>query len=79
VIEKREKWARVRMRTVAALFALVFVLTAGRAFYLQVLQKDHLVKLAEKQHQRIVALTPGRGAIYDQHNTPLAVSIEMDS
>ena len=67
------------MRFVAALFAFVFVLTAGRAFYLQVLQKDRLVKLAEKQHQRIVALTPGRGAIYDQHNAPLAVSIEMDS
>jgi cell division protein FtsI (penicillin-binding protein 3) len=79
VIEKREKWARVRMRSVAFLFALVFVLTAGRAFYLQVLQNDRLVKLAEKQHQRIVALTPGRGAIYDQHNAPLAVSIEMDS
>lgn len=67
------------MRFVAALFAVVFVLTAGRAFYLQVLQKDRLVKLAEKQHQRIVALTPGRGAIYDQHNAPLAVSLEMDS
>jgi cell division protein FtsI (penicillin-binding protein 3) len=67
------------MRSVAFLFALVFVLTAGRAFYLQVLQNDRLVKLAEKQHQRIVALTPGRGAIYDQHNAPLAVSIEMDS
>jgi len=67
------------MRSVAFLFGLVFVLTVGRAFYLQVLQKDHLIKLAEKQHQRIVALTPGRGAIYDQHNAPLAVSIEMDS
>ena len=67
------------MRSVAFLFALVFVLTVGRAFWLQVLQNDHLVKLAEKQHQRIVALTPSRGAIYDQHNAPLAVSIEMDS
>jgi len=79
VIEKREKWARVRMRFVALLFALVFVATAGRAFYLQVLNNDHLVKLAEKQHQRIVALTPGRGAIYDRNNAPFAVSIEMDS
>src|SRR5690242_11336023 len=67
------------MRSVAFLFALVFVLTAGRAFYLQVFKKEHLVKLAEKQHQRIVPLTPGRGAIYDQHNAPLAVSLEMDS
>ncbi|GFO68895.1 penicillin-binding protein [Geomonas limicola] len=79
MIEKREKWARLRMRTVAAIFALVFVVTAGRAFYLQVLQKERLVKLAEKQHQRVVALTPGRGGIFDQHNAPLAVSIEMDS
>jgi cell division protein FtsI (penicillin-binding protein 3) len=67
------------MRSVAALFALVFVCTAGRAFYLQVLQKERLVKLAEKQHQRVVALTPARGAIYDQHNAALAVSLEMDS
>jgi cell division protein FtsI (penicillin-binding protein 3) len=67
------------MRLVALLFTVVFALTVGRAFYLQVLQKDRLVKLAEKQHQRIVALTPGRGAIYDQHSAPLAVSIEMDS
>ncbi|OGU05770.1 MAG: penicillin-binding protein [Geobacteraceae bacterium GWC2_58_44] len=79
MIEKREKWARVRMRFVALLFTVVFALTAGRAFYLQVLQKDRLVKLAEKQHQRIVALTPGRGAIYDRHSAPFAVSIEMDS
>jgi cell division protein FtsI (penicillin-binding protein 3) len=67
------------MRFVALLFMVVFVLTAGRALYLQVLQKDKLVKLAEKQHQRIVPLTPGRGGIYDRNNAPLAVSIEMDS
>jgi len=79
VIEKTERWARVRMRTVALLFGVAFALTAGRAFYLQVLQKERLVKLAEKQHNRIVTLTPGRGAIYDCNNAPLAVSIEMDS
>ena len=67
------------MRLVALLFAVFFLLTAGRAFFLQVLQKDRLVKLAEKQHQRVVALTPGRGAIYDRNNAPLAVSLEMDS
>ena len=79
MIEKREKWARVRMRFVALLFAVFFVAVSGRAFYLQVLNNDRLVKLAEKQHQRIVALTPGRGAIYDRNNAPFAVSIEMDS
>lgn len=67
------------MRFVALLFAVFFVAVSGRAFYLQVLNNDRLVKLAEKQHQRIVALTPGRGAIYDRNNAPFAVSIEMDS
>jgi len=67
------------MRFVALLFAVVFVAVSGRAFYLQVLNNDRLVKLAEKQHQRIVALTPGRGAIYDRNHAPFAVSIEMDS
>lgn len=79
MIEKREKWARVRMRMVAALFIVFFAAATGRAFYLQVLNNDRLVKLAEKQHQRIVALTPSRGAIYDRNSAPFAVSIEMDS
>src|SRR6266702_3966205 len=55
------------------------VVTAARAFYLQVVEKELLVKLAERQHQKTVALTPGRGTIYDRTNAPLAVSIEMDS
>ncbi|HJV34780.1 penicillin-binding protein [Geomonas sp.] len=79
MIEKTEKWARMRMRFVALLFIAVFAVTAGRALYLQVFQKDKLVKIAERQHNRIVPLTPGRGAIYDRNSAPLAVSIEMDS
>jgi len=77
--EKRDKWARVRMRSVALFFCFFFLLVTTRLFYLQVLQKDRLVKLAERQHQRIVSLTPGRGGIYDANGAPLAVSIEMDS
>ncbi|UFS71638.1 transpeptidase family protein [Geomonas sp. RF6] len=79
MMEKRDKWARVRMRSVALFFCVFFLLVTTRLFYLQVLQKDRLVKLAERQHQRIVSLTPGRGGIYDVNSAPLAVSIEMDS
>jgi cell division protein FtsI (penicillin-binding protein 3) len=61
------------------IFSAVFIVIVGRAFYLQVYNKEHLVKLAEKQHQRTVPLTPVRGAIYDRNKAPLAVSIEMDS
>jgi cell division protein FtsI (penicillin-binding protein 3) len=64
---------------IGGLFVFFFVITSARAFYLQVVKKDQLVKLAERQHQKIVPLTPGRGTIYDRNNTPLAVSVEMDS
>ncbi len=79
MMDRREKWTRVRIRLTGALFVAIFVLVAARAFYLQVIKKESLVKLAEKQHQRIVPLTPVRGAIFDRNNSPLAVSIEMDS
>jgi cell division protein FtsI (penicillin-binding protein 3) len=79
MIEKREKWARVRIRLVSGVFVVFFVAVAARALYLQVVKRDDFVKLAEKQHQRTVSLTPARGAIYDRNGSPLAVSIEMDS
>ena len=79
MIEKREKWARVRIRLVSGVFVAFFLAVTARALYLQVVKRDDFVKLAEKQHQRTVSLTPARGAIYDRNGSPLAVSIEMDS
>ena len=75
----KEKWIRIRIRLIGGLFAFFFAITSARAFYLQVISKEKLVKLAERQYQRIVPLTPVRGVIYDRNNSPLAVSIEMDS
>ncbi len=77
--DDREKWARIRIRIVGTVFAGVFVLVAARAFYLQIVKKDTWVKLAGRQHQKIVPLTPARGTIYDSTGASLAVSIEMDS
>ena len=77
--DKREKWTRVRIRLIGGLFVFFFLVTSSRAFYLQVIKREQLEKLAERQHQRTVQLTPGRGTIYDANNAPLAVSIEMDS
>jgi len=77
--DDREKWARVRIVMIGTLFGLLFLTVVGRAFYLQILQHEELVKRAEKQHQHIVPLTPARGAIMDRNGTPLAVSVEMDS
>jgi len=75
----KEKWVRVRIRLISGLFAFFFVVISARAFYLQVVDKEKLAKLAERQYQKIVPLTPARGVIYDRNNSPLAVSIEMDS
>jgi cell division protein FtsI (penicillin-binding protein 3) len=77
--DDREKWARVRIVMIGTIFGLLFLSVIGRAFYLQILQHEELVKKAERQHQHIVQLTPGRGVIMDRNGTPLAVSVEMDS
>jgi len=77
--DRKEKWARIRIRLIGGVFAFFFAITAARAFYLQVIEKEQLVRLAERQYQKIVPLTPVRGVIYDRNNAPLAVSIEMDS
>lgn len=77
--DTREIWAKRRIRLVGGLFAVLFLAVAGRAFYLQVVDSDRLQKLADRQHQRAIPLTPDRGAIYDRNGVPLAVSVEMDS
>jgi cell division protein FtsI (penicillin-binding protein 3) len=77
--DDREKWARVRIVMIGTFFGLLFLTVTGRAFYLQILEHEEMVKRAEKQHQHIVPLTPARGAIMDRNGTPLAVSVEMDS
>ena len=77
--DEREKWARVRILFIGSVFALVFFSVLVRAFYLQILQHEELVKKADRQHQHRVELTPARGSILDRNGTPLAESIHMDS
>jgi cell division protein FtsI (penicillin-binding protein 3) len=77
--DRKEKWTRIRIRLIGGVFAFFFAITSARAFYLQVIKKEQLVRLAERQYQKIVPLTPVRGVIFDRNNAPMAVSIEMDS
>jgi cell division protein FtsI (penicillin-binding protein 3) len=78
-MDKLERWARVRIRFVAACFVLVFVLVAVRAFQLQVSGQDDWQKRAERQYQRVIPLIPQRGTIYDRNEQELALSLEADS
>ena len=77
--DEREKWARVRIIMIGTVFGLLFLTVVGRAFYLQILQHERLVKKADRQHQHRVDLTPARGSILDRNGTTLAESIHMDS
>lgn len=77
--DPREKWSRSVLRLTNGLFVLLFVIAAGKAVHLQVFQHERLVREAERQHQRIVPLSPGRGTIYDRNRAELAVSLEMES
>jgi cell division protein FtsI (penicillin-binding protein 3) len=79
MIDQKEKWARIRIIMIGTIFGLLFLTVVGRAFYLQILQHENLVKKADKQHQHRVELTPARGSILDRNGTTLAESIHMDS
>ncbi len=63
----------------ALCFVVAFGLVVVRAFQLQVLGEDEWRKRAERQHQKVIPLTPQRGTIYDRNGEELALSIEVDS
>ncbi|MGE5306802.1 MAG: penicillin-binding protein [Alphaproteobacteria bacterium] len=70
---------RLRLGLARALFALIFIAVAGRAFQLQVLQGDKLKRLGERQHLKEWIVLPKRGAVLDRASEPLALSLETQS
>lgn len=77
--DEREKWARTRIVIIGSIFGLLFLAVIGQAFRLQIVQHEEMAGKADRQHQRVVQLTPGRGSILDRNGNNLAVSLEMDS
>ena len=77
-----EIWmALLRSRTLilAGVLACAFLGLAARLVVLQVVRHDSLIRLAERQHSKTIALTPKRGSIVDRHGQPLAVSSAAES
>jgi cell division protein FtsI (penicillin-binding protein 3) len=70
---------RFRIRLIGVLFTLGFVLVTMRAFDLQVMQEQQWDERAERQHQKVIPLTPQRGTIFDSNGEELAVSVDVDS
>ena len=70
---------RLRLNVAKALFLALFVVAAGRAFQLQVLQGERLKRLGERQHLKEWIVLPKRGAVLDRTGEPLALSLETQS
>src|SRR6266436_5562964 len=72
-------------KTVNRLFIIacitLFWMTAvfGRLGYLQLFRHSEYMARAQRQQQRVIEITPKRGAIYDRNMHPLAMSIPVDS
>jgi cell division protein FtsI (penicillin-binding protein 3) len=75
-----EEEAKRRRVIVAAVFlGLGFLVIMGRLFYLQILRADEFTQLAGRQHQKMLTVEAGRGAIYDRSGKILAINMEVPS
>jgi cell division protein FtsI (penicillin-binding protein 3) len=70
---------RLRLGVAKVFFLVLFVVAAGRAFQLQVLQGEKLKRLGERQHLKEWIVLPKRGAVMDRTGEPLALSLEAQS
>lgn len=69
-------WRRV---SVLGLLLVLALTVFGRAFHLQVVERDFLAKEGDKRAVRTVAMPAYRGAIRDRRGEPLALSAPVDS
>jgi len=74
-----QRWLALRITLLAFTFTALLSITILRAFQLQVIEREKLSQLIEKQYLKYVKLPPERGTIYDRKKRELAVSIEVDS
>lgn len=68
-----------RYIAVYCLIFVLFVIIYYRLFDLQVLNRDRLNTLAEKQHNISISIPPQRGHIYDCNKKAFAVSLKVPS
>jgi len=68
-----------RLWVAKVLFLALFLAVGGRAFQLQILQGDKLMRLGQRQHLKEWIVLPKRGALFDRAGEPLALSMESQS
>jgi cell division protein FtsI (penicillin-binding protein 3) len=65
--------ANVRIRVLFAAFGVLFLVTLGRAAWIQGVHGGAYEALASRQHREPVELPAGRGTIFDRTGEPLAI------
>ena len=68
-----------RLLIVACVALLWMGAVFGRLGYLQLFLHSEYMARAQRQQQRVIEITPRRGAIFDRNMHPLAMSIPVDS
>jgi len=76
---KSDRKAVSRLLIVACLTLLWMTAVFGRLGYLQLFRHSEYMARAQRQQQRVIEITPKRGAIFDRNMHPLAMSILVDS
>ncbi len=77
--EAPTRWLRVRVSILGAVFLVLLMGAFGRAWNLQVSQKDRLKAFAEDQYVRAMEIPSKRGEIVDRRGVKLASSVDVDS
>jgi cell division protein FtsI (penicillin-binding protein 3) len=75
----RTGWSLLRLFVVGAVLLVCLVGLGGRAYVMQVQQRDVYRALAEEQYLKEVELPPHRGRVFDRIGTELAASADVDS
>lgn len=70
---------RNRLTFVVMIFATLAVVMMSRMAWIQVIGDPRLEKLAKRQFQSQVLITPRRGGIEDRTGEPLAINVEVSS
>src|SRR5438128_10626124 len=75
----RENRVQLRLLIIAGCVVLWMTAVFCRLGYLQLIEHGEYLDRAQRQQQRVIEITPKRGAIYDRNMHPLAMSIPVDS
>jgi cell division protein FtsI (penicillin-binding protein 3) len=78
-MRRTPRTSHVRLAVAKILFLAIFLVIGGRAFYLQALQGDRLMRLGQRQHLKQSTVLPKRGGVYDRAGEALALSLEAQS